>query len=59
MISTPISSKSDYHSGNDLEYDDDDVVKVAPQHQNYQSFIYNSSTSKIQQSIRLRKVVFN
>ncbi len=35
MISTSISSTSDYYSGSDLEYDDDDVVKAAPQHHSF------------------------
>jgi hypothetical protein len=36
MIFTPISSTSDYYSGSDLEYDDDDdVVKAAPQHHSF------------------------
>lgn len=31
MISTPISSTSDYYSGSDFD-DDEDIVKAAPQH---------------------------
>jgi len=33
MISTSLSSTSDYYSNSDLEYDgDEDVVKAAPHH---------------------------
>jgi len=74
MISTPISSTSDYYSSSDLEYDDDDVVKATPQHHfstketniilqtllhYHQPFVYNSSIIKAQQSIRLLKVIIN
>jgi hypothetical protein len=33
MISTPMSCTSDYYSGSDIDYDEDDhVVKAAPQY---------------------------
>jgi len=78
MISTPISSTSDYYSNSDHEYDDDDddddVVKAPPQHHSsikerniilqtllhyHQPLVCNSSTIKVQQSIRLLKVIIN
>ncbi len=73
MISTSISSTSDYYSSSDLDYDD--VVKAAPhhhyssteetniilqtllQHQHYNSLSYVSSSIKLQQSLRLLKVI--
>jgi len=74
MISTTISCTSDYYSSSDLDYDDDDVVKAAPQqhcstkqtniilqtllqHHSHESSSKISSTIKVQQSIRLLKVI--
>jgi hypothetical protein len=68
MISTPMSCTSDYYSGSDIDYDDDDhVVKAAPQHHcstTETNIILhtllqydNSSTSQIEHSMGLFKVI--